>query len=123
MEGQLTNYQCPSCAGGLEFSAETGKLECPYCGSGFEVWEVEALYRSIGKTFEALSPWQIYVLTSAENFESLYGRRADKVRKLYNGMIPCRLYQYFKPQNMKAGAAQLANSGKKCVGKQKNRNF
>lgn len=85
--------------------------------------EVEALYRSIGKTFEALSPWQIYVLTSAENFESLYGRRADKVRKLYNGMIPCRLYQYFKPQNMKAGAAQLANSGKKCVGKQKNRNF
>jgi putative N6-adenine-specific DNA methylase len=52
----------------------------------------------MGKTFEALSPWQIYVLTSAENFERLYGRRADKVRKLYNGMIPCRLYQYFKPK-------------------------
>ena len=61
--------------------------------------EVEALYRKIGMAFERLSPWQIYVLTSAENFERLYGRRADKVRKLYNGMIPCRLYQYFKPQN------------------------
>lgn len=60
--------------------------------------EVEALYRSIGKAFDALSPWQIYVLTSAENFERLYGRRADKIRKLYNGMIPCRLYQYFKPK-------------------------
>lgn len=60
--------------------------------------EVEALYRSIGKAFDSLSPWQIYVLTSAENFERLYGRRADKIRKLYNGMIPCRLYQYFKPK-------------------------
>ena len=59
--------------------------------------EVEILYRKMGKTFETLSPWQIYVLTSMENFERLYGRSADKVRKLYNGMIPCRLYQYFKP--------------------------
>ncbi len=58
--------------------------------------QVEQLYRDMGRTFEALAPWQIYVLTSAENFERLYGRRADKIRKLYNGMIPCRLYQYFK---------------------------
>jgi len=60
--------------------------------------QVEALYRDIGKTFARLEPWQIYVLTSAENFERLYGRRADKVRKLYNGMLPCSLYQYFKPR-------------------------
>jgi len=58
--------------------------------------DVERLYRAMGKAFERLSPWQIYVLTSAENFERLYGRRADKVRKLYNGMLPCYLYQYFK---------------------------
>jgi putative N6-adenine-specific DNA methylase len=58
--------------------------------------EVESLYRDIGKAFEKCAPWQTYVLTSAENFERLYGRRADKIRKLYNGMIPCRLYQYFK---------------------------
>jgi putative N6-adenine-specific DNA methylase len=60
--------------------------------------QVEELYRAMGKTFGALEPWQIYVLTSAESFERLYGRRADKVRKLYNGMIPCQLYQYFKPR-------------------------
>ena len=69
--------------------------------------EVEELYREMGKTFSALSPWQIYILTSAENFERLYGRRADKVRKLYNGMIPCGLYQYFRnfdaPANFKDG--------------------
>lgn len=59
--------------------------------------QVRTLYRDMGKTFSALEPWQIYILTSSEEFERLYGRRADKVRKLYNGMIPCRLYQYFKP--------------------------
>ena len=59
--------------------------------------EVRELYRKMGKTFSELSPWQIYILTSSEELERLYGRRADKVRKLYNGMIPCYLYQYFKP--------------------------
>ena len=58
--------------------------------------EVEILYREVGETFRALSPWQVYVLSSATNFERLYGKRADKVKKLYNGMIPCYLYQYFK---------------------------
>ena len=58
--------------------------------------EAEILYREIGETFSKLSPWQIYILTSADRFEAYYGKRADKVRKLYNGMIPCSLYQYFK---------------------------
>ena len=60
--------------------------------------QVEELYRAMGKAFSALEPWQIYVLTSADSFERMYGRRADKVRKLYNGMIPCWLYQYFRPR-------------------------
>ena len=59
--------------------------------------EVRGLYRDMGRVFSALEPWQIYILTSSEELERLYGRRADKIRKLYNGMIPCRLYQYFKP--------------------------
>ncbi len=58
--------------------------------------EVERLYRDIGAHFRSLAPWQIYVITSHEGFEKLYGKRADKVKKLYNGMIPCYLYQYFK---------------------------
>lgn len=63
---------------------------------------VEKLYRELGEHFRALSPWQVYVITSHPQFERLYGRRADKVRKLYNGMIPCFLYQYFKnPQARK----------------------
>ena len=58
--------------------------------------EVERLYQEIGIHFRSLAPWQVYVITSHDGFERLYGKRADKVRKLYNGMIPCYLYQYFK---------------------------
>ena len=58
--------------------------------------EAEALYREIGDHFRSLSPWQVYVITSHPSFEKFYGKRADKVRKLYNGMLPCYLYQYFK---------------------------
>ena len=59
--------------------------------------EAADLYRAMGRCFATFEPWQIYVLTSCESFERLYGRRADKTRKLYNGMLPCYLYQFFKP--------------------------
>ena len=58
--------------------------------------DVEELYRTMGVHFRSLAPWQVYIITSHPYFERLYGKRADKVRKLYNGMIECRLYQYFK---------------------------
>ena len=75
-----------------------GTVVCnpPYGERLMSIREVEELYRQMGRAFAQLDPWQIYILTSAENFERLYGRRADKVRKLYNGMIPCGLYQYFR---------------------------
>ena len=57
---------------------------------------VETLYREIGAHFRLLSPWQIYIITSDQDFEFYYGKKADKKRKLYNGMIPCSLYQFFK---------------------------
>ncbi|MDD6033576.1 MAG: hypothetical protein PUC47_08880 [Oscillospiraceae bacterium] len=44
MPAQVTNYQCPACTGPLHFSSSSGKLECDYCGSSFEVAEIEALY-------------------------------------------------------------------------------
>lgn len=63
--------------------------------------EAEQLYRDIGKNFAHFEPWQIYILTSMESFERHYGRRADRVKRLYNGMIPCNLYQYYKPKDKK----------------------
>ena len=84
----------------LEPIDRRGTIVCnpPYGERLMTVREVEELYRGMGKTFSALAPWQIYILTSYEGFERMYGRRADKVRKLYNGMLPCNLYQYFKPK-------------------------
>ena len=60
--------------------------------------EAEALYREIGKNFARFDPWQIYIITSHPQFEKLYGRRADKILRQYNGMIPCFLYEFFKPK-------------------------
>ena len=68
----------------------------PYGERLMELSEAEALYRKMGKHFKTLEPWQAYIITSHKGFENLYGRRADKVRKLYNGMLPCYLYQFFK---------------------------
>ncbi len=73
----------------------------PYGERLMELSEVEVLYREIGEKFRSFSPWQVYILTSHEGFERLYGKRADKIRKLYNGMIPCNLYQFFLNTNKK----------------------
>lgn len=77
-----------------------GTLICnpPYGERMMSMRDAEELYRNIGKCFAQMSPWQIYVLTSCEYFEKLYGRKADRVRKLYNGTIPSFLYQFYKPQ-------------------------
>jgi putative N6-adenine-specific DNA methylase len=50
----------------------------------------------MGAHFATLDSWQIYIISSNDQFERLYGRKADKVRKLYNGMLRCGYYQYFK---------------------------
>ena len=75
-----------------------GTVVCnrPYGERLATVKEAENLYRAMGRHFSTLDNWQIYILTSDDYFEKLYGRRADKVRKLYNGMIKCNYYQFFK---------------------------
>lgn len=57
--------------------------------------EVEQMYREMGKVFEPLETWSICMLTSNENFESLFGRPATKKRKLFNGFIKTDYYQYW----------------------------
>ena len=80
-----------------------GSIVCnpPYGERMGELREIEQLYREIGHNFKHFDPWHIYVITSCEYFEKLYGRRADKTRKLYNGMLPCSFYQFFKPEGDK----------------------
>ncbi len=102
-----------------------GTIVCnpPYGERMGDMREVEGLYRDIGRCFKTFEPWHIYVITSCEYFEKLYGRRADKTRKLYNGMLPCNLYQFFKPAEFR----QDKPFGKKDFDKSKhfdkNKNF
>ena len=42
MADKVTNYQCPACTGPLHFDSATGKLVCDYCGSAYEVADIEA---------------------------------------------------------------------------------
>lgn len=56
---------------------------------------VEKLYADLGHAFKKLDTWSIYMLTSHEGFEDVYGRPATKKRKLFNGFIRCDYYQYW----------------------------
>ncbi|MGM0828089.1 MAG: THUMP domain-containing class I SAM-dependent RNA methyltransferase [Bacillota bacterium] len=60
--------------------------------------EVERMYQEMGKAFEKLDTWSVYMMTSHENFEQCYGKQATKKRKLFNGFIRTDYYQYFGPR-------------------------
>ena len=83
----------------LSTSKHYGCVICnpPYGERSGSLSEVETLYQDMAQVFEPLDTWSIYVLTSHPQFERLYGRRADKRRKLYNGRIACTYYQYHGP--------------------------
>ena len=68
----------------------------PYGERIMEKQEAEALYRSFGKAWASTENWKLYLLSSHTEFERTFGRPADKKRKLYNGMIKCDLFMYFK---------------------------
>ena len=82
----------------IKTEGRRGTIVCnpPYGERLFTMKQTEELYRKMGKHFATLDKWQQYIMTSHEDFQTLFARRADKVRKLYNGMIPCYFYQFFK---------------------------
>lgn len=56
------------------------------------------LYREIGQSFSGLDRWSMYLITSYEKAESDIGRKADKNRKIYNGMLKTYYYQFLGPR-------------------------
>lgn len=56
------------------------------------------LYKIIGESYAALSDWSMYLITSYEDAEKYIGRKADKNRKIYNGMIKSYFYQFMGPK-------------------------
>ena len=82
------------------FSPETdrGTVICnpPYGERLLDKEQAEELYRIMGKCFPKQRGWSYNIITPDDGFEKLFGRKADKSRKIYNGMIKCRYYMYFK---------------------------
>ncbi len=73
----------------------------PYGERMLEVDQARELYAVMGRKLLPLGENQLYVITPDEEFESIFGRKADKNRKLYNGMLMCRLYTYFNDYEKK----------------------
>ncbi len=82
------------------FARETEKgvivTNPPYGERIGEKEEAEELYRAFGSAYRASANWQLYLLSSHTEFERCFGKEADKKRKLYNGMIKCDLFMYYK---------------------------
>lgn len=78
--------------------SEKGTVICnpPYGERMLDIEEAESIYRTMGKLFTPERGWGYYIISPDENFEGCFGRKADKRRKLYNGMIKCQLYMYYK---------------------------
>ena len=77
---------------------ERGTLICnpPYGERMLDIEQANTLYRDMGRVFERRHGWSYSIITPCDTFEQEFGRKADKRRKLYNGMIKCQLFMYFK---------------------------
>ena len=83
--------------GAFLVSEPLGVIVCnpPYGERMLEKDEATRLYRRMRGVFAAVPGWSVNIFSGMREFESVYGRRADKRRKLTNGGMPCTLYQYF----------------------------
>jgi len=81
---------------GFEFPAKPCKIitNPPYAERMLEKADTERIYKAMGEKMPPKGGNGIYVITSDEEFEKIYGHKAGKNRKLYNGMLMCRLYVY-----------------------------
>lgn len=94
---ELINY---SLADFSDFSPDTprGTLICnpPYGERMLDVDLSEQLYKQMGEILVQKQGWSYTIISPSETFEASFGRKADKRRKLYNGMIKCQAFMYFK---------------------------
>ena len=67
----------------------------PYGERLLELKEAEKLYGIMGQRFAANKESPCFVISPHEEFEKIFGKKADKRRKLYNGMLKCQFYMYF----------------------------
>ena len=69
------------------------------------------LYREIGESYRGLDKWSMYLITSYDKAENDIGRKADKNRKIYNGMLKTYFYQFLGPKPSKRSQSQEKKEG------------
>ena len=94
VEGDIAFSVADACAFGRRTDRGSLVTNPPYGQRLLEREEAEELYRDFGAAMGGAERWQALILSSHPEFERFYGRSAAKKRKLYNGMIPCTLYQF-----------------------------
>ncbi len=85
----------------LQAERKYGKVICnpPYGKrSESDRGQIKELYREMSRVFSRLETWSVYILTSYPHLEKMWGKKASKRRKLYNGRIEVHFYQYFGPR-------------------------
>ena len=97
--GELIRFQDGD-ATKLPLPAQEGILICnpPYGERMMEQQSAQRLYAALGRHLKFADGWKKYIITSEPEFEHYFGARADKKRKLYNGMIKCDYYMYTAQQ-------------------------
>ena len=80
----------------MDLPAKEGVIICnpPYGQRMGEQKDAQRLYQAFGRHIKYADGWKKYIITSEPEFEHYFGKRADKKRKLYNGMIKCDYYMY-----------------------------
>ena len=68
----------------------------PYGERLLDIDRARELYKIMGKKFVKKDGWSYTIISPDDEFEKIFGRKADKRRKLYNGMLKCQAYMYFK---------------------------
>lgn len=90
--------------GALNTKDEYGVIICnpPYGERLGELQEVKQIYQFMGVILEQMPTWSKYIITSYEEFEKAYGKKADRKRKLFNGKLKVDYYQYYglKPKKV-----------------------
>lgn len=86
-DGDATKMSLPS---------DSGILICnpPYGQRMLEQKSAQQLYTALGRHLKYADGWKKYIITSEPEFEHYFGKRCDKKRKLYNGMIQCNYFMY-----------------------------
>lgn len=83
-----------------DFEPEDGRMlvitNPPYGERLLDIKEAEQIYTVMGKRFFKERGKKYYIISPHDEFEKLFGRPADKRRKVYNGMIKCQIYMYYK---------------------------